>query len=217
MTHSAIKCVQNAPIFKGLGPADIAQLAQISVHQELVKRGQLLYQPLTPLNRMMIVDQGRIKVYQLDENGKETVLYMLRAGAIDSEAALFTQHQHYNYAEAAEDSLVCSIGQADFQALIHRVPQVAFNLLNVLGDRLTALESVSALTGNLKSKNRILVYLQQISEQQQQNPFTLPEKKKELASFLGITPETLSRQLSQLMAEGLLQIAGRKITLTTKP
>jgi len=216
MTHSAIKCVQGAPIFKGLAAADIAELAQISVHQELVKRGQLLYQPLTPLNRMMIVDQGRVKVYQLDENGKEKVLYMLRAGAIDSEAALFTQHQHYNYAEAAEDSLVCSISRDDFQALIHRVPQVAINLLNVLGDRLTALESVSALTGNLKSKNRILVYLQQVCEQQQQNPFVLPEKKKELASYLGITPETLSRQLTQLGQEGLLKIDGRQITLIEK-
>lgn len=216
MTHSAINCVQNAPIFKGLAAEDMAQLAQISVHQELVKRGQVLYQPFTPLQRMMIVDQGRVKVYQLDENGKEKVLYMLRAGSIDSEAALFTQHQHYNYAEAAEDSLICSIGRDDFQALIHRVPQVAFNLLNVLGDRLTALESVSALTGNLKAKNRILVYLQQVSEQQQQNPLILPEKKKELASFLGITPETLSRQLGQLVQEGLLKIDGRKITLVEK-
>jgi len=144
------------------------------------------------------------------------VLYMLRAGSIDSEAALFTQHQHYNYAEAAEDSLICSIGRADFQALIHRVPQVAFNLLNVLGDRLTALESVSALTGNLKAKNRILVYLQQVSAQQQQNPLILPEKKKELASFLGITPETLSRQLGQLVQDGLLKIDGRKMTLIEK-
>jgi len=75
---------------------------------------------------------------------------------------------------------------------------------------------VCALTGNLKSKNRILVYLQQVCEQQQQNPFVLPEKKKELASYLGITPETLSRQLAQLGQEGLLKIDGRQITLIEK-
>ncbi|MFD1549529.1 Crp/Fnr family transcriptional regulator [Levilactobacillus fuyuanensis] len=213
MTHDPFKCVQNAPIFKGLADADIAELAKISVHQQVFKRGSVLYDPTQPLDRMLIIDEGRVKVYQLNENGKEKVLYMLRDGAIDSEAALFTQRPHFNYAEAVADTKICSIGRADFQALLHRVPTVAFNLLNILGDRLTALESVSALTGNLKAKNRVLAYLQQVGQEQRATQFTLPEKKKELASFLGITPETLSRQLKQLVADGLLQIDGRQITL----
>lgn len=216
MSHSAFKCVQAAPIFKGVADTDIEELVKISVYQQLVKRGTQLYAPTTPLERMLIVNQGRVKVYQLNANGKEKVLYMLRPGAIDSEAALFARRQHFNYAEAVEDTRICSIGRADFQDLMQRVPQVALNLLNILGDRLTALESVSALTGNLKSKNRILVYLQQVAQEQQANPFELPEKKKELASFLGITPETLSRQLRQLVAEGLLEIKGRQITITEK-
>jgi len=214
MTHSAFKCVQAAPIFKGLATADIQELTKISVHQQLFKRGTQLYSPTMPLERMLIIDQGRVKVYQLNANGKEKVLYMLRSGSIDSEAALFTRRQHFNYAEAVEDTLICSIGREDFQALMQQVPQVALNLLNILGDRLTALETVSALTGNLKAKNRVLAYLQQVAQAQQANPFELPEKKKELASFLGITPETLSRQLSQLVTEGLLQIKGRQITIT---
>lgn len=213
MTHSPFKCVQSAPIFKGLDDAAIAELAKISVHQQVFKKGTVLYDPTSQLERMMIVDSGRVKVYQLNENGKEKVLYMLRSSAIDSEAALFSQRQHFNYAETVEDTKICSIGREDFQALLHREPEVAFNLLNILGDRLTELESVSALTGNLKSKNRVLAYLQQIGKEKQSATFELPVKKKELASFLGITPETLSRQLGQLAADGLLSIAGKRVTL----
>lgn len=213
MTHSPFKCVQGAPIFQGLDDAAIAELVKISVHQQAFKKGTVLYDPTTQLDRMMIVDSGRVKVYQLNENGKEKVLYMLRSGSIDSEAALFAKRQHFNYAEAVEDTKICSIGRDDFQALLRREPEVAFNLLNILGDRLTELEAVSALTGNLKSKNRVLAYLQQIGQAQQTNIFELPVKKKELASFLGITPETLSRQLSQLTSDGLLEIAGKRVTL----
>ncbi|MFC6207923.1 Crp/Fnr family transcriptional regulator [Levilactobacillus tongjiangensis] len=213
MTHSPFKCVQGAPIFRGLDDAAIAELAKISVHQQVVKKGTVLYDPTTQLDRMMIVDQGRVKVYQLNENGKEKVLYMLRDGAIDSEAALFANRNHFNYAEVVEDAKICSIRRDDFQALMHREPAVAFNLLNILGERLTELESVSALTGNLKSKNRVLAYLQQIGREKQAAEFELPVRKKELASFLGITPETLSRQLGQLVDDGLIALAGKRVTL----
>ncbi|WP_143462396.1 Crp/Fnr family transcriptional regulator [Levilactobacillus enshiensis] len=213
MTHSPIKCVQSAAIFRELDATAIQELARISVHQQPVKKGTLLYDPMQPLDRMLIIDQGCVKVYQLNENGKEKVLYMLRSGAIDSEAALFTHRNHANYAEAVTDARVCSIGRDDFQRLLHTYPKIAFNLLNLLGDRLTALESVSALTGNLKSKNRVLAYLQQIGRERHASEFELPVKKKELASFLGITPETLSRQLAQLAADGLLAIDGKMITL----
>lgn len=213
MSHSPIKCVQGAPIFKGLDDAAISELAKISVHQQLFKKGSVLYDPTSQLDRMMIVDSGRVKVYQLNENGKEKVLYMLRGGGIDSEAALFANRKHFNYAEAVADTRICSIGRDDFQALLRREPDVAFNLLNILGDRLTELESVNALTGNLTAKNRVLVYLQQIGQEKQAAEFDLPVRKKELASFLGITPETLSRQLHQLAADGLLTIAGKRVTL----
>lgn len=213
MSHSPFKCVQNAPIFHGLPESDIQALTTISVHQQLFKKGSLLYEPTMPLERMLIIDQGRVKVYQLSANGKEKVLYMLRPGAIDSEVALFAQRQHVNYAEAAEDTLVCSIGRSEFQTLLHQVPRIAFNLVNILGEQLLQLEAVSTLTGNLKSKNRVLAYLQQLSQEQQQPQFQLPVKKKELASFLGITPETLSRQLRQLQADGLIELAGKSITL----
>lgn len=213
MTHSAFKCVQSASIFQGLSDDDITALAKISVHQQLFPKGTVLYAPTTLLDRMMIIDQGQVKVYQLNENGKEKILYMLRPGAIDSEAALFAQRPHYNYAETVEDTRICSIGSRDFQDLVKRVPTLALNLLNALGDRLTALESMSALTSNLGSKERLLTYLQQVSQENQQTHFRLPVKKKELASYLGVTPETLSRQFKLLVEDQLISVDGREITV----
>jgi len=213
MIHSAFKCVQSASIFQGLSDDDIAALAKISVHQQLFPKGTVLYAPTTLLDRMMIIDQGQVKVYQLNENGKEKILYMLRPGAIDSEAALFAQRPHYNYAETVEDTRICSIGSRDFQDLVKRVPTLALNLLNALGDRLTALESMSALTSNLGSKERLLTYLQQVSQENQQTHFRLPVKKKELASYLGVTPETLSRQFKLLAEDQLISVDGREITV----
>jgi len=214
MAHSAFTCVQSAAIFQGLPDADIETLTTISTHQQLYPKGTILYAPTTLLDQMLIVDSGRVKVYQLNENGKEKLLYMLQPGAIDSEAALFAQRPHYNYAETVEDTRICSISSHDFQQLLHQVPALAFNLLNILGDRLTALESMSALTSNVGSKQRLFMYLQQLSQKQGVDTFELPLKKKELASYLGITPETLSRQFNLLAADKMIEVSGKTIKLS---
>nr|WP_284142841.1 helix-turn-helix domain-containing protein [Furfurilactobacillus milii] len=55
-------------------------------------------------------------------------------------------------------------------------------------------------------------YLTDKLENASSNTFQLPVKKKELASFLGLSPETLSRQLKALQKEGVITVSGKHIT-----
>ena len=211
--HSAFECVQSAPIFVGLDDDTIKKLTTISTHQERFAAGTTLYSAGSDVDRLLVVDRGRIKIYRLDEDGQEQILYFLDEHAVDSEAALFTNATHQNFAETVEDSLVCSIRKSDFQKLLEKTPTLAVSIINAFGNRLTDLENRSARYGTLTAHDRLAKYLEDTAGRIGSRYFKLPLSKRDLANWLSITPETLSRQFSKLNQEGKIVMAGRMIKL----
>ncbi|PWG00435.1 Crp/Fnr family transcriptional regulator [Levilactobacillus bambusae] len=211
--HSAFECVRSAPIFIGLDEATITKLTTISTHQERLPAGTTLYEAGSDVDRLLVVDQGRIKVYRLDEAGQEQILYFLSGHSVDSEAALFTDSIHHNFAETVEDSLVCSIRKTDFQRLLANTPSLAISMMNAFGNRLTDLENHNARYGTLTAHDRLLQYLEDTAGQIGSQYFKLPLSKRDLANWLSITPETLSRQLAKLVQENHIKMTGRMIQL----
>lgn len=211
--HSAFECVRSAPIFVGLDDVTINKLTTISTHQEKIPAGTTLYSAGSDVDRLLVVDQGRVKIYRLDEDGQEQILYFLDKHAVDSEAALFTDSTHHNFAETVEDSLVCSIRKADFHDLLKKTPSLAVSIINAFGDRLTDLENRSARYGTLTAHDRLAQYLEDTAGRIGSRYFKLPLSKHDLANWLSITPETLSRQFTKLSQEGLFSMSGRMIQL----
>ncbi|KIS02600.1 Crp/Fnr family transcriptional regulator [Paucilactobacillus wasatchensis] len=211
--HSAFECVRSAPIFVGLDDDTINKLTTISTHQEKFPAGTTLYTAGSDVDRLLVIDRGRIKVYRLDEDGQEQILYFLDGHAVDSEAALFTDSTHQNFAETVEDSLVCSIRKSDFQKLLGKTPTLAVSIINAFGNRLTDLENRSARYGTLTAHDRLAQYLEDTAGQVGSRYFKLPLSKRDLANWLSITPETLSRQFAKLTQEKTIVMAGRMITL----
>ncbi len=213
MMHDPVACVRGAEIFNGLDDDVVKALAAISTHQRPVGKGTALYEPGTPVAALLVVDRGRVKVMRATPDGQEKVLYFLGPHSVDSEAALFAEQTHQNEAVAVEDSLVCTIRRQDFETLLEQSPKLAVRLLNAFGTRLTALETRSARYGTLTAQARLQQYLEDLSAQQGTRHLQLPMSKRDLASWLSVTPETLSRQFTKLTAEGVLTTSGQKVTL----
>ena len=66
---------------------------------------------------------------------------------------------------------------------------------------------------NIYAKARILAYLNDLANEQGKNEVKLELKKKDLASYLGITPETFSRKLKELEKDGKIEVHGRWIKM----
>lgn len=213
MSHDPIKCVEQVSIFNGAPLNVIKALAKASVHQKKIPKGQMIYQPGDPNDRLMIVDSGRVRVFSYSDDDRERTLYMLRSREVDLTGALFTNHLHQNFAQAAEPTEICYLKQDAFKATLKKYPEMALSLVDVLGERLTLLEQRDVSDTLLTAKQRLFNYLLELKEEFSKSTYTLPVTKHELASYLGITPETLSRQLKILNQEGKIKIDHRKITI----
>ena len=155
----------------------------------------------------------RDRVYSLNEDGKETILGLLNKGDSEGQEHLFSTSARENFIQATTDAWVCSMTRNDFQKLVRQTPDLALSLLNDFGQKLVTAEKNTVRRNSMDAKQRIMAYLNDLSKKQGTNKVKLDLKKKDLAGYLGITPETLSRKLKELAKENKIQVDKKIITI----
>lgn len=202
-------CISLVPLFSGLTKeqmdqvADLAYTAQYSQHETIYHEGDRS-------EGLYIIHRGRIKVYRLSENGKEQIVRMVGPGDFTGELSLFNEMSHDAYADTIEPAEVCIIPRAPMQQLLHDHPTISLKMLSEISSRLASTEQHTARIAMETMDVRIAMYLADLSEEQQQLTVTLPMSRKDLASYLGTTPETISRKLGAFEEQGWIHQNGTK-------
>lgn len=196
MNVSEQLCVQLVPLFKQLGLASQRKIEQL-VEYHYVKRGELVFSPLMS-QQMIMIKSGSIKIFQLSTDGQEQLLRVLSAGEYAGERWLFGQKNETLYAQARVDSEVCLIRYQNFNQLLLQYPSLSIQLLQLTIEKVNHLEQHRQILAISRVEARIAAYLMMLQQEQNQSDITMPYKLKELATYLGTTPETISRKLKLL-------------------
>lgn len=202
-THSNESCISLVPIFNHLEDEQMAEIMK-TVQSHSFKKGEMIYHAGDKSNSLYIVNHGKIKIYRLAETGKDILLRVLGHGEFMGELALFTESTHEDYAEAMEDTQVCMINRSDLQQFLMKYPTISIKILSEFSNRLQQTEQQSTRFVTEKVDSRIALYLADCSEQFKSLEFELPISKKDMASFLGTTPETISRKLTEFEERKLI-------------
>lgn len=205
-------CVSLVPIFNHLEKEQMDEISA-TAHTRRFKKGERLYQPLDESDSLYIVHKGFVRIYRLTESGKEQLVRFLGPGDFTGEMALFRSSLHDSFAEATRDTAVCVITKDDLQPLLATYPAISLKILAEFSNRLEQSERQTTLVATEKVENRLAMFLVELLEEGS-NIATLPMTKKDLASFLGTTPETISRKLGSLEDRGLIkQISNKEIAI----
>lgn len=207
-------CATLVPIFNHLDHESLVKISEITTHHHY-KKGSILYSP-NKTGQLVIIVKGRAKVYQVHPSGKEILLRILEQGNFIGEETLFGVENNDTWAEVLVDSLVCMISQKDLATLLQTYPSIALALLKQYHHRLIEMEHLASTIKIESVETRLSLYLLDLSKAQKSNCVILPFYFKELANFLGTTPETLSRKISDFEKKGWIKRKGRAITLLNK-
>ena len=202
--HTAEDCVELVSIFDNLSKDDKNTIATLVTHHHY-KTGEYLFSAGDEADSLIIVAHGQAKVFQMAASGKEQMLRILQTGDFDGEAALFTNSDHNSFAQALMKTDVCQISRGDFQRLMQQTPEMAVNMVNALGKRIAQLEQQTTEVTTASVESRLANYLLETSAGLDQEVFKLPLKKKDIATYLGTTPETISRKLTSLTKQGMIE------------
>jgi CRP/FNR family transcriptional regulator, anaerobic regulatory protein len=203
-------CVSLVPLFNHLDIEDQRKINQLARHQ-LVEKGQQIFQPGD--ENLVIVARGNMKVYQLSANGKEQLLRVVEPGGYEGENQLFGAVNETIFGEALEKTEICFLNKNDFNNLLLNYPQLMLKLLEINAKKSLHLEQQAQFLSMEKVEERLATYLLNLAKVEDNLQLTLPMKMKELATFLGTTPETLSRKFKLLESESLIKRKGRIIEI----
>lgn len=203
-------CVSLVPIFNHLEKEQMEEIHALT-HSVSFKKGEDLYRYGSQSEALYIVSEGRVKIYRLSESGKEQLLRILNPGDFTGELALFNDTIHDAYATAMVDTSVCMVKRSDLQGLLVKYPVIAMKMLSEFSTRLEQSEKQTTRFATEKVEVRIALFLvESMDVKSGSDEITLPMSKKDLASFLGTTPETISRKLFEFEDAGLIKQKSNK-------
>jgi len=190
------------------------QVMKLIVHKEY-KKGEILLYEGEVRNDLVIVNKGQVKAFKNTIDGKEQILYIFSEGDFFGEKNLL-RDQPSNYAvEALEETHVCIIHKDDFQNLVKQYPDIGLKIMEVLCQRLDRLENTVENMGTRTVSARISSVLLEFAEKfGKESPqgiiIDLPLSREGIANYIGLTRETVSRKMSSMQDEGLIEMIGNK-------
>lgn len=207
MRHKFESCLLKVPIFNHLSEEDQTNIMNLTNAKKLTK-GETLYNMGDNKENLYVLHRGSVKVSKYNEDGMEQVLRVLKPGDFIGEEALFNNRLSDESIIALEDSHICVLKGNDFREYIYKKPEIAMEVINELSNRLkeaeTKLEQVNLETVEQRVVKALIKY------SNGKKVFLLPSSKKDLASMLGMSSETLSRKLRELKEERIIDLRGHR-------
>ncbi|MBU5677103.1 Crp/Fnr family transcriptional regulator [Alkaliphilus sp. MSJ-5] len=211
-------CAKKVPIFSNLESKQLEMITGVIIRKKY-RKGEVIFLQGSLLDGLYIINNGKIKIFKYTKEGKEQILYILSDGDFFGELSLLKAEEVSFNAEAIEDVNICMIQKKDFDKILALNPEISVKILNVIGGRLSKLETLVQSLGTKDVEARIAQMLLDLAEEfgvQKKNSIEMeiPLTREDMANFIGVTRETISRKLSLLQNEGIIDLIGnRKIII----
>jgi CRP/FNR family transcriptional regulator len=195
--------VRPLAICGALSADELPRIEALATDRRL-EAGQVLFHEGDPAREVFNVTSGMIKLYKLLSDGRRQITGFLMAG--DFLGLAFTDSHGYT-AEAVEPTTVCRFGRAQFLRLLEELPAMEKRLLSRASDELESAQEQMLLLGRKTARERVASFLAAMSRRQERaglRALSLPMSRADMADYLGLTLETVSRTLSRLRDEGII-------------
>lgn len=200
-------CIQLVPIFNNLNFDEMMEVARIT-SERTYEKGQMIYMAGDKGEKLYVIHEGKVKISRLSESGKEQVIRILEPGDFMGELALFSSYPLTDNAETLERTTVCIIDGLAIKDLMSKYPTIALKVLEELSQRLEKTENLIENISLYGVEQRLVDTLLELANSK--GEIVLKMSRKDLASHLGMSRETLSRKLSAFQDMGLIELIGHK-------
>lgn len=216
---AALAVLRKIPIFSSLSEQEFAFLTSHLLPRKFAA-GEIIFSEGDACSGLYVVQSGNVRIFKSSAGGREQVLSIDGPGSSIAELPVFDGGNYPASAQAVSDSTLLFFSRQDFQMLCLQHPEVALKVLRVVGARLRRLVGIIEELSFTTVRHRLIALLVRLGKTEglrsnncDSISLTLPSNNSELAAQIGTVRELVSRNLSRLQAEGLIEVDNRKLQI----
>lgn len=204
------KVLSEFTLFRDLTDYELGKIADIAITREWKKQSHVFLQG-DPLENVYFIYDGKVKVYKSDIHGKEQIVAMMKKGEMFPHVGFFRKGDYPAYAEVLELSTLIAVPISKFESVLIENPELCIKVFKVLGEKIVDLQNrleEQILNNTYEQIVKLLIRLAQKHGKELEDGTILLKSEftnKDLANMIGTTRETISRTLTKMKKDELIE------------
>lgn len=215
LRHACSECsVHELCLPLGLDQPDMERLEGLVERVGPLHEGDHLYRVADGFQYIYAVRSGTVKTFVDDEQGREHVLGFHMPGELVGLDAIYPERHQCN-AVAVDTVFICRLSYSELTTLAGHLPGLQKQLFRLMSKDIAGKH---AQQSELGAEERVGAFLMDWSARLKKrgyapNHFILSMSRRDLANYLGLAPETVSRVFRRFQNEGLIAVERRELRL----
>ncbi len=198
-------------LFRDFTPEQMEEIVR-ATKMQTCKLGRVFYTPNETGEVLFILKKGAVQIYRMSPEGRKLVIARLPPYSFFGEMSCIGQGMYDTFAEATEESLICTMSRLDVERLLLSKPQVALRILEVVGRRMVEAERQLEEVAFKGLIPRLAAVILREAENSEVKGFS----HQDIAEQLGVYRETVTSALNELKTAGIIDIGRKHITITDR-
>lgn len=197
--------------------ADFSRMNTLVQRRRPLKRGDILFSTGQKLDSIYVAREGAFKsvIYNTDGDSQVTGFH-LPGEILGLDALGSSRHTCDSVALTTAD--VCEIPLSDLESIAGQLPSLQHQLLKIIGQSMNRDQKHIEILCKKNAHERMAIFLHQLSERYRQlgrsgTRFLIPMSRDDIGSYVGLVIETVSRTLSKMQDDGLIEVNGREVVI----
>lgn len=206
---SCSKCAMQSICFaNGLYETDMSLLDHLVERKPTVNKGDFLFSPGLNFQSFFAIRAGIVKVYSINADHSEVIHgFYLPGDIVGMDAVAFDKHQFF--AVALDTTSVCAIPYNQLSSLATQIPNLNHQVFTLMSNEIVSGRLLTTLLKQKTAEQRLADFILSMSEKYKSRgyeytQFRLNILHRDVANYLNLTPETVSRILAKFQKENLM-------------
>jgi len=213
----ALEHLATIELFRDLSSDELGEVIALARVRRFEK-DTLIFNQGDAAARAHVLVEGSVRISQSGSDGAQVVVRFIAPGETFGTVALFTDGRYPAEAFATADAIDVSWSEGDLRELLGRYPQIALNVIHIIGKRLKEAQERVRELATQRAEQRVAHALLRLARQAGQSTsegtaITFPLRRKDVADISGTTLHTASRILTGWERVGLVRSRNQRLVI----